>query len=370
VNFNLDLMLPYKDEVKAAVNRVIDSGQYIYGPELAAFERSFMGKARGVGVGNGTDALRIALLALGVRPGDEVISPAFNVGYTALAVSAVGAKNVFVDVDEERLLMDVDMMEDAITSKTKAIIPVHMYGRMCNMPTIQRIARCYGDDIRILEDAAQVHGGGYMHYAPELQEKEFVSVGTHSDAAAFSFYPTKNLGALGEAGAITTDIPEVEAEARLLRNAGRSDRYAHIRFGINSGLDEIQAAILQVKLKYLIERNMARQAAASYYDDHLPVIVRTKRLPWDVCHLYVIRTPLREELHNFLTSRGIPSLIHYPLPVPHQPIYCEAYAAERRANLWPVTTRAAREVLSLPMHADITKEDQDAVIKAVKDFFA
>jgi len=363
MNFNLDLMLPYKDEVKAAVNRVIDSRQYIYGPELEAFEREFMPTEHVVGVGNGTDALRIALLALGVKPGDEVISPAFNVAYTALAVTAVGAKNVFVDVDPKRLLMDPDRFAAAITPRTKVVIPVHLYGRVCDMPRIKEIADSHG--IMVLEDAAQAHMAVYWDVF-EDQRSRFVDVGEMSHAAAFSFYPTKNLGSLGEAGAVTTKIAAVAAEARLLRNAGRTDRYAHVRAGINSGMDDIQAAVLRVKLKYLPRRTEQRWAAATYYDEHLYDLFPVTQ-SGDVNHLYVIVSHKREALRLHLESQGIPSLIHYPIPVPYQPIYAsEAFDG----GPWPVAEKAAREVLSLPMHADITREEQDQVIAAVKDFYA
>lgn len=359
MNFNLDLMLPYKDEVKAAVNRVIDSRQYIYGPELEAFEREFSPRRHVVGVGNGTDALRIALLAMGVKAGDEVISPAFNVAYTALAVHAIGAKNVFVDVDSESLLLNPALIRAAVTDKTRAIIPVHLYGRVCDMERIAAIANEF--NLMVLEDAAQAHGA--MFYDQGITHG--VGARGYSHAVAYSFYPTKNLGALGEAGAITTRIAAIADAARLLRNAGRTDRYAHVVPGINSCLDEIQAAVLRVKLPYMKERTAARIAAAEYYRAGLPQHVLRKWTYGDVNHLFVIRSGRRNELLEFLKSRGIPSLIHYPIPVPYQPIF--AHTAFDSGE-WRHAEHAAREVLSLPMHADITREDQDRVIEAVNEF--
>lgn len=361
MNFNVDLMLPYKQDVLGAITRVVEGRQYILGPELVEFEKefaSYTGQSYAVGVGNGTDALRIALLALGVKPGDEVISPAFNVAYTALAVTAVGAKNVFVDSAPGGTAMDMDALESAITPNTRAIIAVHLYGRMEDMSKLGDIAKDYG--LLLIEDAAQAHGA---------MDREHGHPGRHSHAVAYSFYPTKNLGALGEAGAITTNIDVVADRARLLRDGGRTDRYLHVLPGINSCLDEIQAAVLRVKLPYLDARNVQRYYAAKKYAAGLYQI-RGVRLPVidasDVYHLFVIQTQRRDELHEYLKTRDVPTLIHYPVPVPYQP----CFMSMTPAGPWPNAERMAREVLSLPMHADITESEQDHVIAAIKEFYA
>lgn len=362
MNFNLDLMLPYKNEVKEAIDRVVEDKQYILGWNVDLFEREFArytGQAHAVGVGNGTDAIRIALLALGVKPGDEVISPAFNVAYTALAVAAVGATNVFVDRQPGAFIeMDIAAVKAAITPKTRAIIAVHLFGKMQYMEELSRLAKEHG--LLLIEDAAQAHGA---------RDADEHGPGWHSHAVAYSFYPTKNLGALGEAGAITTNIPVVAERARLLRDGGRTDRYLHVLPGINSCLDEMQAAILRVKLPYLDERNQRRLIAAQYYNAHLMYLPELK-VPLSslghVYHLYVIQTNRRDELREFLAARNIPTLVHYPVPVPYQPCFMTA----TMGGPWPNAEKLAREVLSLPMHADITVEEQDKVIGAIKDFFA
>jgi dTDP-4-amino-4,6-dideoxygalactose transaminase len=361
MNFNLDLMLPYKEKVTDAMLKVVEDQHYIHGPVGREFEIAFSHyneQAHTIGVGSGTDAIRIALLALGVGPGDEVISPAFNVAYTALAVAAIGATNVFVDCYPETMLMDVSLVARAITPKTRAIIPVHLFGQMVQMEELRTLAQQNG--LLIVEDAAQCHGSF----------QNFLPLGQWSHAVAYSFYPTKNLGCLGEGGAITTNIDAVADMARLLRDGGRTDRYLHSVHGLNSGLDELQAAVLRVKLKYLDQRNDARRRAAAYYVRELSG-VGDLRLPVEgtnnhhVYHLFVIRTAVRTELREFLISRGIPTLIHYPVPVPYQPCFMPS----EFGGPWPEAERAAREVMSLPMHADITREDQDKVIAAVKEFF-
>lgn len=359
MNFNLDLMFPYKHEVGRAIDSVVARQQYILGPNVEGFEQEFAaytGQAFTVGVGNGTDAIRIALLALGIKPGDEVISPAFNVAYTALAVAAVGATNVFVDSVAHGAVMDLQAVKAAITPKTRAIIAVHLFGQMEYMPELSEIAKNYG--LLLIEDAAQAHGAADRGERP----------GRYSHAVAYSFYPTKNLGALGEAGAITTNIDVVADRARLLRDGGRTDRYLHVLPGINSCLDEMQAAILRVKLPYLDGRNLARVRAAIYYKEKLPRIaglITPSIITGHVYHLYVVRSTRREELREHLAKRGVPSLVHYPVPVPYQPCFMTATPG----GPWPNADKLAREVLSLPMHADITSSEQDMVIAAVKEFY-
>jgi dTDP-3-amino-3,6-dideoxy-alpha-D-glucopyranose transaminase len=355
MTFNLDLCGPYRKEIELALLRVFHSQRYIFGPEVKAFEEewaAYTGQAYTVGVGSGTDAIRIALLALGIGPGDEVISPAFNVAYTALAVAAIGAKNVFVDCNPFTMLMDEKLIEAAITPRTRAIVPVHLFGSMCSMDYIRQVADKY--KLLVVEDAAQAHGHS--------------GVGLKAHATAYSFYPTKNLGALGEAGAVTTNIDIVAERARLLRDGGRTDRYLHMLPGINSGLDEIQAAVLRVKLPHLNKRNFRRAHLAGRYREGLTK-VGDLRLPtsdvFHVYHLFVVRTAKRDALREHLTRFGIPSLIHYPVPVPYQPCF-----ATSTMGSWPNAEEASRTVLSLPMHADLGEAEQDGIIDIIRDFYS
>lgn len=362
MRFNLDPMEGYLPEVVNALVTAAEEQHYIFGPQVKAFEQEwarFTGQAHCVGVGSGTDAIRIALLALNVGPGDEVISPAFNVAYTALAVSAVGATNVFIDCDPNTMLMDIDKIAAAVTPRTRAIIPVHLFGRMVDMKAVRSVAKRYG--LMVIEDAAQAHGATYGGSPP----------GEYSDAVAYSFYPTKNLGAMGEAGGITTNLDSVANAAARLRDGGRTDRYLHMVKGINSGLDELQAAVLRVKLKHLAQSNLKRQTAAQYYHEGLAGIYQVKTIrarfrPDSVHHLYVIRVKERDALRAYLNARGVPTLIHYPIPVPYQPCFMEATLG----GPWPESEKAAREVLSLPMHPSLTREEQDTVINAIKEFYA
>jgi len=361
MNFNLDENMGYDTEIVDALIKAFDSRQYIYGPQVKSFEQewaAYTGQAHCVGVGNGTDAIRIGLLALGIKPGDEVISPAFNVAYTALAVAAIGAVNIFVDCDPLTMLMDLNKVAAAITPRTRAIIPVHLYGRMVDVKGLRAIAKAHG--LMILEDAAQCHGATYEGNPP----------GEFSEAVAYSFYPTKNLGALGEAGGITTNVATVADRARLLRDGGRADRYLHTMIGINSGLDEIQAAVLRVKLRHLAASNGMRRTAAQRYHDGLAGlgtvrVIRSRFNPDSVQHLYVIRAERRDELHEYLKTRGVPTLIHYPIPVPYQPCFMGA----TMGGPWPETEKAAREVLSLPMFPSITEGQQKHVVQCIKDFY-
>lgn len=363
MNFNLDQMEGYKGEVFAAIGQVIDERHYILGPNVEGFERewsAFTSQAHTVGVGNGTDAIRIALLALGIKPGDEVISPAFNVAYTALAVTSIGAVNVFVDCDPLTMLMDLDKVRNAVTSKTRAIVPVHLYGRMVDVKSLRSIANEFG--LMIVEDAAQCHGANYMGDPP----------GQYSHAVAYSFYPTKNLGALGEAGAITTNIDVVADRARLLRDGGRTDRYLHALPGINSCLDEIQAAVLRVKLKHLAQSNLLRRQVANRYNEALRDVGSVKTIMPrftggdSVHHLYVVRVRKRDELRWWLHELGIPTLIHYPVPVPYQPCFMQS----TMGGPWPEAELASREVLSLPMYPTLPLADQQKVIDGIVDFHA
>lgn len=364
MNFNIDEMRPYRDEVKRAMNKVVDSNWFIDGEALAEFEREwaeYTNQRFAAGVGSGTDAIAIGLKALGVGEGDEVITPAFNVAYTAMAISIVGATPVFVDVRECDLTIDPRAIEAAITPNTRAIVPVHLYGNLAQMRWLRMLAQEHR--LAILEDAAQAHGSHFLDGAD-------VQPGSEGDVTAWSFYPTKNLGALGDGGAITTNIPEVDRVVRLVRDSGRTDRYVHVRRGINSRLDEVQAAVLSVKLKHLDERIAARRAIAERYREGIadlplvPIRYHEGAAP----HLYVVRVPdgRRDALMSHLGMRGVPTLIHYPIPAPLQPaLIADTY----HYGPWPVAEAAAREVLSLPLHADLTEGEQGIVLEALRSFY-
>jgi dTDP-4-amino-4,6-dideoxygalactose transaminase len=363
VRFNLDDCGTYRKKVEAALMRAVKKNNFILGENVREFESKWAtanGASFCVGVGNGTDAIRIALLSAGIGPGDEVISPAFNVSYTALAVVSVGAKNVYVDVNPDTMLMDLVQTERAINNKTRAIIPVHLFGQMVNMLKLSDLAARYG--VIVIEDAAQAHGALYDHASP----------GQYSDAAAFSFYPTKNLGAWGEAGGIVTNLPILASRARLLRDGGRIDRYIHFLPGLNSCLDEIQAAVLLAKLPHLWRSNEIRRRNAAKYIAGLTG-VGDIRCPWTpkevahVWHLFVIRTKERDALMEHLKEQDIPSLIHYPVIIPHQPF---AIMDAQGQGPWPVAEQTAREVLSLPMHPQLTAAEIQHVVTEVRRYYA
>jgi len=361
MNFNLDF--DFREDIEDAVLRVVRSGQYANGPELKRFEKdwaAFNELPFAVGVGSGTDALRLALLACGVKPGDEVISPAFNVGYTAQAVVSIGAKNVFVDIDPDTWLMDKWKVDDAVTPRTKAIIPVHLFGQMVDMEGLSHIARRNG--CVLIEDAAQCHGASYMSFAP----------GYFSDAACYSHYPTKNLGCLGEGGSVLTRLPIIADRVRLLRDAGRVDRYVHLMPGVNSMLDEIQAAILNVKLPHLRDQNVRRVDAANYYHQKLEgvgdiKIQKVAHQAWPVNHLCVITTKKREAVLENFRKNEIPALVHYPCTLARQPF---AVADALDQGPFPIADRIAASCLSLPLYPSITQTDQDKVIAAIKEVYA
>lgn len=361
MNFNIDT--DNLGEIAEAVTRVVHGRQYVNGPQVKQFERDWAewtGMPYAIGVGNGTDALRLSLLALGIGPGDEVITPAFNAAYAAQAVASVGATNVYADVDPETMLLDPDAVWKQKTPRTRAIIPVHLFGQMVNMQVLSRMAITHG--AVIVEDAAQAHGAKYNYFGP----------GFFSDAVAYSHYPTKNLGCLGEGGSVTTRLPIVAQRIRLLRDAGRTDRYVHVLQSGNSMLDEMQAAVLNVRLKYLDAQNQRRRARAEYYRTWLAGVgdIRFQKLSVaavSVNHLFVIRTKHRADLIKHLTECAIPALSHYPCELTRQP-FAVADALDR--GPFPHAERAAREVLSLPLWPGMSLEEQDTVIAAVKAFYA
>jgi dTDP-4-amino-4,6-dideoxygalactose transaminase len=326
--------------VEDAIARVIARGWFILGPELEAFEREFAvaaGTTHAVGVGTGTDALAIALRALGIGPGDEVITSPLSAAYSALAIMMAGARPVFADIDPQRLTLDPRAAAAAVTPKTAAIMPVHLYGQPTDMPSLTEVARRHG--LAVVEDCCQAHlatCGGRL-------------VGTFSAAAAYSFYPTKNLGALGDAGAIVTSDPAIAARAARLRNGGQSERYLHAEFGVNSRLDEIQAAVLRARLPLLPRWTARRRGLAAMYRSALrgvdTIAVPPELDPGHACHLFPVLSGAREAMRAHLLSAGVETLIHYPVPIPRQP----ALASERPADC-PVAARVCDEVFSLPLY--------------------
>jgi dTDP-4-amino-4,6-dideoxygalactose transaminase len=358
--------LAHEAEIGSAIARVLQSGWYILGGEVAAFESEFavfLGVRHAVGVGNGTDAVAIALRACGTGPGDAVVTVSHTAVATIAAIELTGASVVLVDIDPATFTMDVNRLEEAIHEsasrelRLKAVVPVHLYGHPANMPAIMEIARRHG--LRVVEDCAQAHGatiGGKM-------------AGTWGDAAAFSFYPTKNLGAIGDGGAIVTNDPALAENFFLLREYGWKNRISQ-RAGLNSRLDEIQAAILRVKLKHLSAENARRHELAQLYNNLLSggKFRLPKSLPGvdHVFHQYVIRTPQREHLKNFLKERGVGTAIHYPVPVHFQPAYVSRLSVPKAGLLQ--TENAAREILSLPMHPQLTDEEAKQAAAAVREF--
>ncbi len=345
-------------EIAAAVSRVVNSGWYILGPEVEAFERSFAayhGVAAAVGVANGTDAVELALRAGGIGPGDEVITVAHTAVATVCAVERTGAKVVLVDIDPVSFTLDPAAIRAAISPRTKAIVPVHLYGHPAEMNEIMAIAGQH--HLLVVEDCAQAHGARYNGRL----------VGTIGHLGAFSFYPTKNLGALGDGGAIVTNDSQLAARLKRLRFYGQSQRYLAAERGMNSRLDELQAAILSVKLPHLDEHNAARRSLAAYYSKNLHSVgipkVDSRRAQIDhVYHLYVIRHPQRDQIRAALQQAGIESQMHYPVPIHLQPAYADL---GYRAGSLPNTERAANEVLSLPMYVGLTLPQAARIAAAV-----
>ncbi len=350
--------LAARAEIDAAVARVLAGGTYIHGPELAAFEAEFarwLGAAGAVGVANGTDALELALRALDVGPGDRVATVANTVTATVSAIVATGARPVFVDTDPDTMLMDAAALGRTLArvGAVKVVLPVHLYGLGCDLAAIVPAARAHG--ARVLEDCAQAHGA---RLGPR-------AAGAVGDLAAFSFYPTKNLGAFGDAGAVTgADAAPLE-RVRLLRQYGWRTRYVADEHGRNSRLDELQAAVLRVRLARLDAENAHRARLARRYLDalaggplRLPVVPAGFVPAW---HQFAVRTPARDALRAHLESHGIHCGVLYPVPVHHQPAY-------RTDDVLPETERACREVLSLPLHLGMREGDVDRVVAAVRSW--
>jgi dTDP-4-amino-4,6-dideoxygalactose transaminase len=348
-----------RDEMRAAFARVHDSGWYVLGPEVEAFEAAFaafVGAPFAVGCASGTDAITLALRSLGVGAGDEVLTVSMTCAPTATGIVNAGARPVFVDVDPASLTMDPDRLAAAVTPRTKAVVPVHLYGRPAAMEPIAAIARSRG--LLVVEDCAQAHGA-------RLAGR---SVGSFGDAAAWSFYPTKNLGALGDAGLVTAQDPAVAERLKRLRMYGYETRNDAAEAGFNSRLDELQAALLRSRLSRLREGNARRAILAARYDAALAGLPGLSLPPRpapsaEPCHhLYVIRTARREALRERLRARGIGTDVHYPSAVHQQP----AFAAFPRGEL-PATERAVAEVLSLPLHPELSDAEAASVAAALRE---
>jgi dTDP-3-amino-3,4,6-trideoxy-alpha-D-glucose transaminase len=350
--------LAHQAEIDAAIAAVLDGGRYILGENVAAFEQEFaryVGADHAVGVASGTDALHLALRACGIGHGDEVVTVGHTAVATVAAVEMCGARAILVDVEPRYLTLDPDRFEAAITPRTKAVIPVHIYGHPADMAPISAIARRH--DLRVIEDCAQAHGARYGDRR----------VGSIGHASAFSFYPTKNLGALGDGGLVATSDPDMARRVRLLREYGWDRRYTSEIAGWNSRLDEVQAAVLRVKLRWLDPDNAARARIAALYRELLAgtdVTLPSER-PGSahVYHLFVVRTPRRDALIQDLAARGVGALVHYPVPVHLQPAYRDRLAAP---GALPVTESAAHAVLSLPMYPQLMDEQVRLVADAVR----
>lgn len=348
--------LSIKPDIDAAITRVLESGEFVLGEEVAAFERefaAFCGVRHGVAVNSGTSALHLSLLAAGVGPSDEVITVPFTFIATVAAITYTGARPVLVDIDETSFTMDPARIEAAITPRTKAIVPVHLYGQPADMDQIRAVAARHG--LAVVEDAAQAHGAQYKGRP----------VGSLGDLACFSFYPTKNLGAYGEGGMVVTDDADCAARIRMLRDWGQQSRYTHTLRGFNARMDGLQGAILRVKLHHLPAWIDARRRHAARYQAllagaglALPVEMSYARHAY---HLYTVRSCERDGLQAALAAEGIHTGLHYPLPVHLQPAYVDlGYGT----GAFPVAERAAREVLSLPIFPELTDRQIETVAAA------
>ncbi len=357
--------LSIKDEMDAAIQRVVDSTSFILGPDVRAFEEEFArfcGVQHAVGVDSGTAALHLAFLVCDIGPGDEVITTPHTFIATIGMLGRVGARPVFVDIDPRTYNMDPARIEAAITGRTKAILPVHLYGQPAEMDPILEIADRHG--LKVIEDAAQAHGAEYKGQR----------VGSMGHVAIFSFYPGKNLGAYGDAGAVVTDDGEIAEKVRLLRNHGRREKYEHLLQGFNYRIDTLQAAILRAKLAHLEEWNEARRRYAATYRELLSDLDLV--LPYEpehvraVYHLFVIRLAgsllqERDALREHLKARGISTGIHYPIPLHLQPAY--RHLGYKKGD-FPITEECARQVLSLPIYPELTRAQMEEVAQAIKEF--
>ena len=350
-----------KPEIDAAIHEVLDSGQYILGKAVGELECSvagYLGVKHAVGCASGTDALQVAMMALGIGPGDEVITTPFTFVATTETIVLLGARPVYVDIDPRTCNIDPSRIEQAITPRTKAILPVHLYGQPAEMEPIMEIARRHS--LRVIEDAAQALGASYKG----------TKVGSFGDVGCISFFPSKNLGAFGDAGMVVTDDDTLGERMRMIIVHGSRERYLHDILGVNSRLDTLQAAVLGVKLRYLDEWNRKRRAFAAHYDALLkgtpvvpPYVAATS---YHIFHQYTIRAPQRDALAAFLKERGIPHAIYYPIPLHLQAAYARLGGAR---GDFPVTEHASNEVLSLPMHTELNEEQLEHIAGRIQEFY-
>ena len=351
---------PMLEEINCAIQQVIECGAFAGGPFVAQFEEDFANYnacAHAIGVGSGTEALWLALLASGVGPGDEVITVPSTFMATAEAITYCGARPVFVDIDERTYTMDPAALKNVLTVRTKAIIPVHLFGQQADMDPILEFARRHG--LFVIEDACQAHGAEYKGRR----------AGTLGDAGCFSFYPGKNLGAFGEAGAVVTNNSEVDEKIRILRDHGQVRKYHHTMVGWNCRMDGIQAAVLSVKLRRLTEANAARRRHAALYDQLLsevPEVIRPTAAAHcrHVYHIYAVRVADRDGVMQRMATRGVNCAIHYPVPIHLQKAYGFLGLGP---GSYPVTERCAREFLSLPMYPELRPEQVEFVVKTLKE---
>jgi dTDP-4-amino-4,6-dideoxygalactose transaminase len=347
-------------EIREAIDRVVASGWFVLGPECEAFEAEFAAAAKAahaIGTGNGTDALTLILRALDIGPGDEVITTPLSAVFTSLAILMAGARPVFADIDPRRLTLHPQDVERLVTPRTRAIMPVHLYGQPADMEGLQRVAGRHG--LAIVEDCCQAH----------LATAGGRPVGTLGVAGAFSFYPTKNLGALGDGGAVITNDRALADRVRRLRNGGQATKYHHQEPGINSRLDELQAAVLRARLRHLGAWTARRRELARSYRTHLEGVPSLQLVPQEdaghVYHLFVLRSSSRDALQASLAAGGVETLIHYPIPIPNQPALAHV---DPRAC--PVADQVCREVLSLPLHIGMTGSDVERVAAVIRDVTA
>lgn len=348
-------------EIDAAIHKILDSGQFVLGKEVGEFEcqiAGYLGVKYAIGCASGTDALQVAMMAIGVQPGDEIITTPFTFVATTETIVLLGAKPVYVDIDPRTFNIDASQIEAAITPRTKAIIPVHLYGQAAEMDPIMEVARNH--HLRVIEDSAQALGAAYKGK----------KVCTFGDIACISYFPSKNLGAFGDAGMVVTNDATLAERLRMIILHGSKERYYHEILGVNSRLDTLQAVVLSVKLKYLDSWNAKRRAAASRYTqllDGAPVVVPYVAPACEhIFHQYTIRAPRRNELADHLKQQNIPYAIYYPVPLHLQ----KAFAiAGKSTGAFPNTEHAADEVLSLPMHTELTDEQCVFITDAIKDFY-
>jgi dTDP-4-amino-4,6-dideoxygalactose transaminase len=352
--------LAHKAEIDEAISRVLESGWYVLGEEVKSFEAEFATYVQadhGVGVGSGTDALRMAIEACGLEPGDEVITVSHTAVATVAAIEQAGATPVLVDIEPGFFSMDPERVAAAISARTKAIVPVHIYGQTVDLDPILAIAEKHG--LRVIEDCAQAHGATYKG----------ARLGSRGDLGCFSFYPTKNLGALGDGGMVVTSNPELASRVRLLREYGWEERFVSHVPGGNSRLDELQSAVLRVKLRYLDQDNQARSQIAALYNSGLAsckvVTPAAREEATHVYHQYVLRTAQRDALKDHLRESGIAAQVHYPRPVHLQPAYQGRLTVGSGLS---ETEAAAREILSLPIYPGLSAADAETIIEAVQAF--